>query len=375
MNVAAVERYRAIGLKSMLGALLRKRVVSLIVFEAIFVAAVGAYNPDFVRADNWRVIFDNMALDTIAMVGTVFLLAAGRFDLSIDGVANLSGVTAGLVLTNWGVHWIVAVFIGLGTGLLVGLINGVLIERFGLNPLMTTLGTWWATTGIALGATKGYTPYGFPQGFNNLGQATVGSVLIEVWYAVGVVAVGAAILAFTRFGYHVYATGGEREASRLNGIKIVKIGILLYAVSGLLSGVVGTIFAARLASAPSTAFDGLALNVIAGAVIGGASLSGGRGSVLGGLLGLLLLNMLSNAAIYVGISPYWTKAISGTVLIIAVGADVAAERREARAGEIGPSRRRLLRGRSARPALAGAAMVGDAGYAQPEGGASETGPP
>ena len=369
MIVAEADTQGVSGLRRSLGAILRKRVVSLIVFEAIFVTAVGAYNPDFLRPDNWRVIVDNMALDTIAMVGTVFLLAAGRFDLSIDGVANLSGVTAGLVLTNVGVHWIVAVFIGLGTGLLVGVINGVLIEGCGLNPLMTTLGTWWATTGIALGATKGYTPYGFPQGFNNLGQATVGTVLIEVWYAVAAVIVGAAILAFTRFGYHVYATGGEREASRLNGIKIVKIGILLYAVSGLLSGVVGTIFAARLASAPSTAFDGLALNVIAGAVIGGASLNGGRGSVIGGLLGLLLLNMISNAAIYVGISPYWTKAISGTVLIIAVGADVIAARREARAGEADASRRTLPFGRR-RPVLAGAA-AGDAGFAELEGGAPE----
>lgn len=345
MTAAAVEhprRARALGL---IGALLRKRVIALLVFEAIFVAAVGAYNPDFLRADNFRVIFDNMSLEAIAMVGTVFLLAAGRFDLSIDGVANLSGITAGLVLTNWGVHWIVAVFVGLGTGLLVGVVNGVLIERFDLNPLITTLGTWWMTTGIALGLTKGYTPYNFPQGFNNLGQATVGSVLIEVWYAVAIVAVAGVILAFTRFGYHVYATGGDRDASRLNGIKVVGIGIILYAVSGLLSGVVGTIFAARLASAPATAFDGLALNVIAAAVIGGASLSGGRGSILGALLGLLLLNMLSNAAIYVGISPYWEKAISGGVLLIAVGADVAAARREARAGEARAPRRGFLSGK------------------------------
>jgi ribose transport system permease protein len=346
--------------KGLVGIFLRQRVVSLVVFEIIFVAAVGIYNPDFVRIGNFRVIFDNMALDAIAMVGTVFLLAAGRFDLSIDGVANLSGITAGLSMTDWGVPAVVAIAIGLGTGLVVGLLNGVLIEHYDFNPLMTTLGTWWATLGIALGLTKGYTPYDFPQGFNNIGQATVGSVLIEVWYALAAILVGAVILKFTRFGYHVYATGGDRDASRLNGVKVVGIGVLLYAVSGLLSGVVGTVFAARLASAPATAFNGLALNVIAAAVIGGASLTGGRGSVIGALLGLLLLNMLDNAAIYVGISPYWEQLISGSVLLIAVGADVAAARREARAGEAGSSRRRFrpMFGRSPRSAGAGASDGG-----------------
>jgi ribose/xylose/arabinose/galactoside ABC-type transport system permease subunit len=221
--------------------------------------------------------------------------------------------------------------------------NGVLIERFGLNPLMTTLGAWWVTIGIALGATKGYTPYNFPSGFTALGQSSPGSFLIEDWYAVVFLVAAAIVLAFSKFGYHVYATGGDREAARLNGIKVMGVGITLYALSGLLSGVVGTIFAARLASAPATAFDGLALNVIAAAVIGGASLSGGRGSIVGGLLGLLLLNMLSNAAIYVGISPYWEKAISGFVLIFAVAADVIAARREARAGEPRRARRGVRR--------------------------------
>ncbi len=336
--------------------LLRNRVVSLIVFEAIFVALVGSYNPDFLRIDNFRVIFDNMALDSIVMVGTVFLLAAGRFDLSIDGTANLSGVLAGLAMANWGIPWVLAVFIGIGTGLVVGLVNGILIEHFDFNPLMATLGTWWATTGIALGVTKGYTPFNFPQAFNNIGAATKGTVLVEVWYALAFLVVGGLVLKFTRFGYHVYATGGDRDAARLNGIKVASIGIILYVVSGTLSGFIGTVFAARLSSAPATAFSGLALNVIAAAVIGGASLTGGRGSVLGAALGLLLLNMLTNAAIYVGISPYWEQAITGTVLLCAVGADVAAIRRESRSGEDRPlaqGRRRLFqstRRRRAEPA-------------------------
>lgn len=309
---------------------LRSRTVALLLFNLVFIVAVGAYNPDFLAPDNLRVIAENMALEAIVMVGAVFLLAAGRFDLSVDGSATLSGVVAGLVLTNSGVPWVVALLAGFATGLAFGIGNGVLIEVVGMDPLMTTLGTWWLGIGIALGATQGYSPYGFPQGFSNLGQARLGGMLVFVYYAIAIVAIGAIVLSLTRFGWQVFATGGDREASRLNGVKIVRIGLVLYAASGLLAGIAGTIFAARLGTATSQAFDGLALNVIAAAVIGGAALGGGRGSILGGLLGLLLLNMLGNAAIFVGLSAYWQKGISGVVLLAAVAADVIGRRRSNR---------------------------------------------
>jgi ribose transport system permease protein len=306
---------------------LKSRTIALLLFNAVFILAVGLYNPDFLAPDNLRVIAENMALEAIVMVGAVFLLAAGRFDLSVDGSATLSGVVAGLVMTNSGLPWVVALLAGFATGLAFGIGNGILIEVVGMDPLMTTLGTWWLGIGIALGATQGYSPYGFPTGFSNLGQARVGGMLVFVYYAIVIVAIGAVVLSLTRFGWQVYATGGDREASRLNGVKVVRIGLVLYAASGLLAGVAGTIFAARLGTATSQAFDGLALNVIAAAVIGGAALGGGRGSILGGVLGLLLLNMLGNAAIFVGLSPYWQKGISGVVLLVAVAADVVGRKR------------------------------------------------
>lgn len=321
--------------------LLTSRVLGLVLFELVFISAVGGYNSQFVRVDNFRVILDNMGPDAIVLTGTVLLLAAGRFDLSIDGVANLSGVTAGKLMIDGGLPWELALAIGIGVGLFIGLVNGFLIEVIGLNPLITTLGTWWATSGVALGLTQGFSPTALPQPFDNLGQARVLGLLISVWYAAGFVLLTATILAFTRFGAHIFATGGDREAARLNGVKVRRIGISLYVFSGMLAGVAGVVFAARLATSSPAAFDGLALDVIAAGVIGGASLAGGRGSVIGGLLGLFLLNMLGNAAIYVGISPYWQKAISGAVLLTAVLADVIAERRQKRAGEPSNWGRRL----------------------------------
>ncbi|MDX6600477.1 MAG: ribose transport system permease protein [Gaiellales bacterium] len=317
---------RARRVRKQIRSVVGSRVGGLVLLDLVFIALVGSYNSDFVRIENFRVILDNMGLDAVVMVGTVLLLAGGRFDLSIDGVAALSGIVTGKLLVDTGLATVPAVAAGLATGLAVGLINGVLIERAGLNPLMTTLATWWATTGIALGLTQGYSPFGFPGAFTQIGQATFFGSMIAVYYATVVVVVAAAALAFTRFGYHIFATGGDREAARLNGIRVDRIGILLYMFAGLLSAIAGLVFAARLSTASPVAFDGLALDVIAAAVIGGASLNGGRGSIVGGLLGLLLLNMLGNAAIYVGISPYWQKAISGAVLLVAVSGDVLAER-------------------------------------------------
>jgi ribose transport system permease protein len=312
--------------RKLLRSALGSRVGGLLLLDLLFIALVGSYNSDFLRVENFRVIFDNMGLDAVVMVGTVLLLAAGRFDLSIDGVAALSGIVAGKTLVDTGLGTVAAVIAGLGTGILVGLINGVLIESVGLNPLMTTLATWWATTGIALGLTQGYSPFGFPNAFTQIGQATFFGSMIAVYYAIAIIVVAAAVLRFSRFGYHIFATGGDREAARLNGIRVRRIGIQLYVFAGLLSAFAGLVFAARLSTASPVAFDGLALDVIAAAVIGGASLNGGRGSIIGGLLGLLLLNMLGNAAIYVGISPYWQKAISGGVLLVAVSGDVLAEK-------------------------------------------------
>ena len=176
---------------------LRRRTAALVLFNAAFIVAVGAYNPNFVAPDNLRVIAENMALEAIVMVGAVFLLAAGRFDLSVDGSATLSGVAAGLILTNTGLPWIVGLLGGFVVGLAIGLGNGILIEVVGMDPLMTTLGAWWLTVGIALGSTQGYAPSGFPDGFSALGQARTGGMLVFVWYAVAGVALGAYFGSFT----------------------------------------------------------------------------------------------------------------------------------------------------------------------------------
>jgi ribose transport system permease protein len=305
---------------------IRSRNTVILLFNVAFIALVTSINSDFLRWQNFLEIIENMALPAIVMAATVFLLGAGRFDLSIDGVAALAGITAGTVMTHSSLGVVGGLATGLGVGLVVGVLNGVFIETLGFNPLVTTLASWWITAGIAVGAAGGTSVFGFPSSFDALGQTRVGGTLISTWYAIVVCLIASTILAFTKFGAHVLATGGDREAARLNGVKVRRIGIWLYTTSALAAALAGVIFAARLDGAGPAPYNGLALTVIAAAVIGGASIHGGRGSVVGGLLGLLLLEMLGNATIYVGISLFWQQAIAGAVLLVAIAADAWRDR-------------------------------------------------
>jgi ribose transport system permease protein len=159
-----------------------------------------------------------------------------------------------------------------------------------------------------------------------MGQERFLGIRIFVWYAIAVVGVLALVLARTKFGRHVYIMGGNPEAGRLFGVRVDKIGIQLYVLMGFLAAFVGVVLAARLDAGSPNAVDGMTMRVIAAAVIGGCALSGGKGNVLAGLLGLLLLNMLTNAATILGISPYWQKSLIGGVLLLALVLDVSGGR-------------------------------------------------
>jgi len=306
--------------------LLSNRTIGLLLVDLAFILLLSRLSKWFLTRENFEVILTNMALESIALAGLTMLLAAGQFDLSVDGVVAMSGVIVGKLL-NSHVAVVPAIAAAMGAALLVGLVNGAFINKLRMNPLMTTLATWWMSAGIALGITRAISPYGFPRVFQDIGQLRVFGVKIIVYYAIVIIAFFAIVLAKTRFGYHVYATGGNHRAALLHGINVDRLGITLYVIVAALAGFIGVVMAARLNAGTPNAVDGMALRVIAGAVIGGCALGGGRGSIIGGLLGLLLMNMLSNATTLLGVSPWWQKAIIGSVLFIAVTLDAIRGRR------------------------------------------------
>ncbi len=294
-----------------------KRVIGLILLNLFFVAMLGLTTPYFLTKANLIVLVNNYALEAIALSGYTLLLVGGNFDLSVDGIVSLSGISAGLLMVN-GVPWYLAVGFALLIAAGVGTINGIIVAKIGVNGLIATLTTWWICVGIGLGLTKGLTPYGFPDIFQAFGQTRILGFRSVVWCAVVIVIALSIVLHYTRIGAHLYVTGDNRQSAEMLGINTTRLGIKMYILVGLLSGFIGLMIASRLNAASPIAVDGMALRIIAAIVIGGGLLGGGKGSIIGGLLGLSVMHILGNSIIQLGISPYWQKVVLGGVLLVAV---------------------------------------------------------
>jgi ribose transport system permease protein len=309
-----------------LASLTRSRVAMLILFDGVIFATVGIIEPGFASLSNVKVLVDGMALQAIVAAAMAALLAGGRFDLSVDGVAALSGIVTAKLMLNLGLSAGEAIPLGLMFGAAIGLCQGMAVELFGFNPIVISLAFWWITSGVSSGITANTIPSTFSHTFSALGQDRLAGFALYDYYALVLIALAWFVLRHTRFGYHVFATGGDRESSRLKGIRVHRVGILLYMATATAAALAGIVFAASIDSAQPAPLNGMALNVIAAAVIGGAALNGGRASIVGTVLGLFLLNMLTNASIFLNISSLWEQAISGVVLASAVMVDAISER-------------------------------------------------
>lgn len=297
-----------------------KRIIGLVLVNAFFILLLSQITPHFFSRANLVVIIDNMALEAIALAGYSLLLIDGYFDLSIDGVASLTGVVAGLSMVN-GVPWQLAVLLAMLVAIIFGFINGIVVAKLKINGLITTLTTWWITIGISMGLTKAIAPYGFPKIFQEFGQSKFLGFRSFVVLALVVTIILTIVLHYTKIGSHIYVSGDNRQSAEMMGIDTAKLGIGMYVLVAILAGLIGLLIASRLNASSPIAVDGMALRVIAASVIGGVNLSGGKGTIVGGLLGLLLMHILSNAIIQLGINPYYQKTFLGGILLVAVLAE------------------------------------------------------
>lgn len=294
-----------------------KHILGLILIIVLLMAILGLTTQYFLTKNNLVAIVDNMALEIIVLSGYTLLLAGGYFDLSVDGMVGLGGVSAGLMMSK-GISWLFASCVSLLLIGCIGTFNGFVVVRAKIDGLIATLTTWWMCVGVSLGLTRAVTQYGFPDDFQRIGQAHLLGFRFSVVYAVVAVIIASVILHWTPAGARIYASGDNRKAARLMGVDTTRLGVSMYAAIGLLSGFVGLVMASRMNAATTMSVDGMTLRVIAATVIGGANLRGGRGSVVGGVLGLFIMHILSNSIIQLGISPYWQKAVLGGTLLTAV---------------------------------------------------------
>jgi ribose transport system permease protein len=304
----------------------RTRELSLLLIIVVTVVIMNNRSQYFLTTANFRTIAVGFSPAAIISVGMAILLVSGGFDLSVGAVLALSGtVIAKLLLEGWGQPTAFVAVLLLGGG--IGLINGLMVTQIGINPLVATLGTLSVARGISLVLTEGYSLSGLPPSFGSIGNDRFHDIPYMVIIALAIVIVGDLALRHSRYFRQVYYIGSNEHAARLSGIPVSRVRISAYMITATLSALSGVIVSSRLMSGTPTAATGMELQVLAAAVIGGASLTGGEGTVLGAFLGVFFVQIISNSMTILKVSIYWQQVVTGSILVTAVAADMLIRRR------------------------------------------------
>lgn len=270
---------------------------------------------------------------SVSMVGMVactmlFCMASGDFDLSVESIVASSGVVAAVVINQTG-SVALGILAGVASGGVVGLVNGVVIARIGINALITTLATMQIVRGLGFIVSHGSAVGVTREGFFLLGQTQALGVPTPVWLTLACFLVFGVMLHRTRFGRYALAIGGNREAARLSGVPVPLVRIAIFTLQGVVAGFAGVVLASRMTSGQPNSSVGFALNVISACVLGGVSLSGGVGTMLGVIVGVLIMGTVQNALDLMNVPSFWQYVVRGSILLAAVIFD---QWRRARAG-------------------------------------------
>jgi erythritol transport system permease protein len=325
--------------------LLRGRAfIALIVLFIVF----SVLSPNFLTQSNMVILAKHVAINAILGIGMTYVILTGGIDLSVGSIVGLAAMIAGglinegLVLPMFGVIvyfqvWAI-IIITLILGALLGGVNGFIITRFNVAPFIATLGMLYAARGLALLRSGGRTfpnLVGRPElgntGFPALGSGEFLSLNYSIWIMIVFAIVAAFVANKTPFGRHVFAIGGNERAAELSGVRVKRVKTIVYMISGFCAAMVGLIIASQLVAAHPATGTFFELNAIAAVVLGGTSLSGGRGSIGGTIIGAFVIGVLSDGLIGMGVSSFWQQVIKGAVIVFAVIIDQAQVRMQERA--------------------------------------------
>jgi ribose transport system permease protein len=288
--------------------------IGLLIIIVILIFA----SPNFLTINNILNVFRQVSINALIAFGMTFVILTGGIDLSVGATLALSGaLTAGML--NGGMDPITAIIIGLAAGGVMGTINGLLVTKAKIAPFIATLATMTIYRGLALVYTDGRPITGFESElFTLVGGGYFFGVPVPVIITIIIFAILYFMLRKTTFGRNIYAIGGNEEASLLSGIKTGRFKIYVYALTGLLSSLAGIILTSRLNSAQANAGTGYELDAIAAVVLGGTSLSGGKGWIVGTLVGALIIGVLNNGLNLLGVSSFYQQVVKGMVILLAV---------------------------------------------------------
>ncbi len=303
---------------------------------ALMIGALSLMSDRFLTPDNGLNILRQISVNLCLSIGMTLVILSGGIDLSVGSILGFAGaVAAGLLRSGLEIPAtdlvlqftaVGAVLAGIAVGGALGWCNGFFITRFRLPPFIATLGMLSVARGLTMLWTGGFPITNLGPDFGFIGTGFVLGVPMPVWIMLALVGVFIVITRRTPFGRHLYAVGGNERAARLTGLRVKRIKIAVYTVAGALAGVAGLIVTARLDSAQPNAGLTYELDSIAAVVIGGTSLSGGRGSVAGTVLGCLIIGVLNNGLFLLNVSPFWQLVVKGLVILVAVAIDQATVR-------------------------------------------------
>lgn len=307
--------------KRILAKIIRSRPLILLALIVILIAYMSYfYDISFPTLSNAKAVLLDASVESVMVIGMMILLIGGTFDLSIGGILTMTGVVVGTLIASHGWNMWLAILAALAVGAACGLGNGLLVTRIRINALIATLATQGIFYGFAqLINSSGVTP--ISNSFASLGQNHVLGFQLPVWIALVMVIVMSLAVSQTRFFRQYYFVGGNERAARLSGIPAQRLIVIGFVLMGLLAAVAGMLTSARLNAATPNAGVGTELQVITAAVLGGASLTGGEGTVIGGVLGVLFIALVDNALVIINVDPFWQQIVIGAVLLFALSLD------------------------------------------------------
>ena len=297
---------------------------------ALFLMAVAMtiLSENFATRDNLFNVARQISVNVCISVGMTMVILTGGIDLSVGSILAFTGAVAAGLFKNGlemqsinqfvGITLFGAIWIALVAGAFLGWFNGFMITRFKVPPFVATLAMLTIARGLTMLYTKGFPITQLGDRFTYIGTGWFLGIPMPVWISIIVIALSAFFMNKTRTGRYIYAIGGNERAALLSGVNVSKVKVVVYMVAGALAGIAGLLVTARLDSAQPNAGMGYELDSIAAVVIGGTSLSGGKGSIIGTVIGAGIIGVLNNGLVLLNVSPFWQQVIKGLVILLAV---------------------------------------------------------
>lgn len=312
--------------------LLLRREATTLVALLLVVVVFSVLNPLYLSGANLVDVIDQATINGLLALGITFVIITGGIDLSVGSTMAIVIVVVGKTLTELGLNPVLAFAAGIGLGVVMGLGNGFLVAKLGLQPFIATLATMSAFRGVAYIITGGYPVLDIPPSFRAMVDGDLfGVVPIAILILLAFAAIGHVVLTRTRTGVYIFAIGGNEESTRLSGVNVFRNKSIAYALCGVGAALAGMVMLARLGTGEPTAGQGYELNAIAAAAIGGTSLAGGKGSIVGTLLGALLLSALRVGLVVQGVDSFWQYIATGAIIAFAAYFEIVRDRINVRA--------------------------------------------